>query len=183
MAKLQSYTAQELSNKFYSLLNEESAKGNRANRHAKIRFKTAIEYLATVKPSATLGVRQTVGNYNVGDIVETIIKLKINKSLDERVASSFEDDLNKQTYNEIKAIPASNIYPNGWDTENDIQGVLVATPELEIYYLSKKLLVNNVHRMRYTKKNGYQLTRKLVKDLVKEKHLKPHYYTKELRKA
>lgn len=180
LARTQTYTAQELKVSFKQLLETETAKGTKANRHAKIRFKTAIAYLSTVKPSSTLKIRKTTTNYNVGDLMETILKLKMNKSTDERVSTPFEKDLQKSTYNEVKAIPASNIYPNGWHNEKDIEGVLIATYDMKVYYLPKKLMLANAHRMRYTKKNGYQLTNKLVKDLVKEKHIKPHYYTKLL---
>jgi len=154
------------------------------NRNAIIRVKTALAYLESLPKINRLGVRLTRnGSRNVGDLVESVIKSKLNGDTVTDYSSPFEKDLDKMSYNEIKAFTCYNSYPNGWHSIEDIEGVLVALPDKSVYYLKKQLVKDNVDRMKKSKRNGMQLTLGLVKKIVTENNLKPHYITKKLNKA
>lgn len=152
------------------------------NRNAIMRTRTALEYLNTLPDVNRLGVRFTRnGSRNIGDIVESVIKSHLSDLQQVEYSSPFKKDLEKMSYNEIKAFSAYNSYPNGWHNKDEIKGVLVALPDKTVYYLKKDLLKENIDNMKHSKRNGYQLTLTLTKRIIKDNNLKPHYITNYLK--
>jgi|AntRauTorcE11897_2_1112592.scaffolds.fasta_scaffold48138_1 hypothetical protein len=154
------------------------------NRNAIMRVNTALAYLRTLPRINRLGIRLTRnGSKNVGDLVECVIKSQLNGGKVVDYSSPFEKDLDKMSYNEIKAFTCYNSYPNGWHDISKISGVLIALPDKKVYYLKKQIVIDSVGRMKKSRRNGMQLTLGLVKKLIVENNLKPHYITKKLNKA
>lgn len=137
------------------------------NGHSKKAYNFALDVVNTLPDNTTLKVRQSLNALNIGDIVECAINYHLRKNNALSYALQGENDIDRNTKNEVKTFSCSNRYPNALKT---ITG-FIAVSQYGVHYITKKMVEKNLDTMRIHK-GLPQPTLKWLQDIIQNEQPK-----------